>query len=217
MEVYSVANLEASLGTARTTQIGAQTSSLQFDGFNPEQGHQYQAELTSMPSAPMPVALIAEVEVRIDVDNIMREPSGQIREFVLVETDCPTTYIVRVEADTWRIEHRETEKLIAGARGDSRDCALHVFDSLNKIAHWERTLGLQNHDTKLDAADIDFHLVEIDDADIEHRVAAPDFTFDVKQDGDYVPRKTEGSQHDGSGVALLANVPWTGLQCGSPL
>ena len=184
LDVYAVEHPESSIGTARTIQVGAQTSPLQFDGFSPQQGQQYEAELTNLPAALMPVALIADAAVSNDIFALLQNTTDQIREFEFVAADSATTYVLRVDAEAWRIEHRETSKLITGARGAVPECALHIFGSLNRIAHWERTLQLQNHHTQLNPADIDFHLVDVDDKDVEHRVNSTDFTFNVQHDGD---------------------------------
>ncbi|MEO8499071.1 MAG: hypothetical protein ABI614_28740 [Planctomycetota bacterium] len=144
MEIYAASNPRSPVGNARTVQVGAQRSELEFEGFAPAADTNYEAELTTMPSEPMAVALIADQSVVDRIDKLIDEQADQIFDFALQGSAAPTKYALRVTADTWQIELRETEKLVLGAKGDFDKSAEHVFDALNKIAQWERTLQLQN-------------------------------------------------------------------------
>lgn len=184
MEIYAEGDSTTSLGTAWTTQVGAQLSPLEFNGFEPVTDSHYEAELSGMPVAPMPVALIAADSVASEIRSMLAGHADQICEFALIPEGHSTKYTLRVEDDVWKVELRETGRLLLGARGEQSQASQHIFDALNKMAYWERTLKLQNDNSKLNPDDVDFHLVDAPKDDSELRIDSSDFTFDVKQKGD---------------------------------
>ena len=181
-EIYP-AGKSVAIGNARTVQVGAQNSQLEFVGFQLAADSQYEAELTSMPSVLMSVTLIANDLIASQIDKIVRASEGEILEFLLERKVTSTKYLLRVTGDTWRIELRETEKLVLGARGDFEKSAEYIFVALNKIAQWERMVQLQNDATQLQADVVDFQLVEVGN-DGEHAINGLNFTGNVQTKSD---------------------------------
>lgn len=181
-EIYP-AGKSVAVGNARTLQVGAQNSQLEFVGFEPAADAQYEAELTSMPIAPMSVVLIANDLLTSQIDQFIKKTEEQILDFSLDKNIAATKYALRVTGDLWQIELCETEKLVLGARGDFEKSAEHIFAALNKIAQWERLLKLQNDTTKLNAKNVDLQLLEIAN-DGEHAIDGLSFTGNVQNEQD---------------------------------
>ncbi|MGQ7848065.1 caspase family protein [Granulosicoccus sp. 3-233] len=185
MELYAP-NSQQKLGHAHTTQVAAQHSMVDIEGFIPDDQVQYEAELTSMPVLRMPVGLIVEggEHEAATIDGLLTDNEDLLREFELLrDTSESVRYVLRIDAGTWRLERQANGSLILGASGDQQKSAEHVLNGLNHIADWERLLQLQNDSTEMDPAVVDFRLTECPEGGVEATVDGDEFVFNVHGSG----------------------------------
>lgn len=167
------------LGQMRSRVVGMESSSLQQPDFTLAANEQYEARLTSLP-APKTVFLLqgpamqmAEAQralqafqpVHFDLqDNV---PQAAIR----LEMTGEHIQIIRTADDARlrTIEGNDWEKMFADA-----------FEKLEQIARWEKTLKLDNQDSKINRSDVELVLVEMDEnGTVLRKTSDPEIVVDI--------------------------------------
>jgi pimeloyl-ACP methyl ester carboxylesterase len=173
-------------GEASITQVGAQTSILE-PKFTVDPGVRYQAEITSLPIAPMPVYLEGEPAGKEILQKALQALEPSLRASLGVDlTEIPeaTRYALAAEDGKFVLKQRETNFKILGAKGYTEASAKAIFfPALKQVVQWERSLALQNHSTQMNKDEVDFVFAEILDDGKEHPYQQDEITLDYVKSG----------------------------------
>ncbi|MFM7072278.1 MAG: caspase family protein, partial [Planctomycetota bacterium] len=173
------------VGHAATTQVGAQKSDLQLIDFKADSATRFQAEITTLPVPPLVVHLEGEAEGR-ELFEMTLTASGDRSFGVSLLTDSPeaTRYTLSAENGHYLLKHRETDRLIQGAKGYTQQAAEYMFAILKQVAAWERAVVLQNHSTRMNPDDVPFQFCELLGDDHAEQYAYPhgEITLDIRKE-----------------------------------
>ncbi|MDM0116134.1 caspase family protein [Variovorax sp. J22R133] len=147
-------------GVATAVQVGAQKSELQLD-FTADPTRRYRAEITSLPSAPMPLYFAGTSAQASELQNAI-DAIGNV-PVALTDVAHAASYAIEVEPGRLMLKHRETGMAIQGVEADAArpaESAAAMAPILRHVVQWERGLALQNLRTRMDTALVDFQFAE---------------------------------------------------------
>ncbi len=152
---------------------------------NADQTDQYESDILHLPIPPMAVSLMGSDHDKKQVrDALTRNPSLNV---FFPREPGPAKYLLSIEDGNYLLKHRENGQLIQEihpAQENRETCIQYVFSLLEHLERWERKLALNNPDTKLDTALVDFRLIEMLDNERFHAYEENDITLDyVKEAG----------------------------------
>lgn len=186
LAVYPESVPDQQVGTAKTTTVGLEKSTVQLD-FAGDPKAVYRGEITSFGIPPMPVLFTGSPATQA----ILQSALDADRSVGMALTDAAESaaYVIVEEPGRWLLKHRELDLLVQGVLVDqqSQDAAATAMArTLKTVARWERGLALHNTRTKLDTSLVEFIYAE----------ALPDGGDHVYASGeeivlDYVKRGTE--------------------------
>jgi len=187
LAVYTKTEASAALGRAATTQVGAQKSVLELQGFEADPTEQYEAEVTSLPMPPLAVKLTGDSAGIEFLQNSLVELSDETDRFILLTDDeTKADFTLTAEDDAFYLKWSDTEQLIQGAKGYSDYSAHFIFRALQQIGTRQRAIALQNDSTAMNTELVEFKMYEVDEQDCEHELPSNEPTFDIEQeDGEW--------------------------------
>lgn len=192
LSLYPESDRNTLAGRATTTQVGPQKSDLKLLDFEADRSTRFQAEITSLPVATLPVFLEGDSEGTAAFQKFL--DSSEDRSMGISISDVPegVRYSLVAENDCYLLKLRETGKLIQGARGYTKDSADAMFAVLKRVAAWERAILLQNHSTRMNPSDLQFRFYEVLDDDQLYEYTGIEITIDIgkEEDGWKVARGT---------------------------
>ena len=152
------------VGLARTVQVGMQRSRVDMpDGLSEPGAAQYDAEIISLPVPPMPVYLHGDPTATKALEEALT-PAVPVS---YVDSPDGVDYALEATDNELLLRHAASGVLIQGIRGTGQASAAHLMGWLKLLAQWERSLALQNFNTRMSAADLQFHVAQILDGDRE--------------------------------------------------
>lgn len=164
--IFVILDGDTTVGYAKSVTVGMQTSTLQLD-FAADTRKEYQARLLSLPTPKMPVQWIGEGMNTALVQRVLDEIKPLYFEIQMENNQVANTVApYRVEVSHQRIQlFRQTDGLclrtLLGSEWENM--LTDMFQKLEHIAKWERTIALDNKNSKLRSANVDLILTEIDD------------------------------------------------------
>jgi pimeloyl-ACP methyl ester carboxylesterase len=175
-------------GQASTTAVGPQKSEVKLD-FDADPATRFAAEVTSLPTPPMPVYFAGDTAAVGSLEKALTEDRSV--GVTLTDVEPGSRYALSMQDGELRLRQRETGVVIQRVNvGDtaSTDSARLLLPALKQVAQWERGLGLQNHGTKMDTALVDLVFDEALESGAEHRYPGSEITLDyVKTNGTWMP------------------------------
>jgi hypothetical protein len=147
------------VGTARAVQVGAQKSEIELD-FESAESARYLAEVTSLPAAPMPVALVADEATRSAVGQALGARAVPVS---VVDARDAAGYALDLSADRLTLTSTARDVEIGFAQlagGTPAQAAAWLAPALRHVMLWERCLALRNTRTALDASKVEFVFAE---------------------------------------------------------
>jgi pimeloyl-ACP methyl ester carboxylesterase len=172
-------------GTAVTVQVGPQKSELKLD-FESDPALRYRAELTSLPVAPLVVDFEGPAAAR---DALQKAIDGDGAVAAALTDSGKADYRLVTGGGTLWLEARATGLRIQGVALDpagSGGAAAGIAPVLKQVARWERSLALQNRQTRLDRGLVDFVFAEQLGEGQEHVYPEGDVTLDyAKVNGEW--------------------------------
>lgn len=142
-------------GSASVVNIGAQQSDIALD-FESAESARYQAVLTSVPAAPVPMAFAGDDQTRADVQAAL--DADDTVHVGLVTVDSPASYVLTTGDGRLTFSQASPGSEIAfvdlaGAPADRGATAL--LPTLRHVLEWERLLALQNPRTKMTTSKVE--------------------------------------------------------------
>lgn len=170
-------------GHAETTQVGPQKSELKLLDLKADPSARYQAEITSLPVAPLAIYLEGDAKDTEALQKFLAALEDRSLGIALI-TDAPegARYTLSAENNCYLLKLLETGKLIQGAKGYTKEAADYMFAILKRVATWERAMELQNRSTKMDPNDVKFKFCEVLNDYQQHEYAGPEITIDIGQE-----------------------------------
>jgi hypothetical protein len=144
-------------GSAKTIEVGTQDSILDVGDSAGDRGTRYNATITSLPVAPLLVHCAVDSAARVALQRALE--GDRAIGAALTEVTEGVHYGLAVEGDLLRFVQRDTGVLIQaakGAAGSFEPSARGILDVVKQVAHWERSLALQNRSSQIDPSQIDF-------------------------------------------------------------
>ncbi len=157
--LYPAGDPTTPAGTARAVQVGPQKSEIALD-FESAESARYVAEITSLPAAPLPVALAGDDGQRAAIEGALRQ--GGVAVSLLGAGD-PAGYALTIRDGRLALRSvaRDVEIGFAGLTGTTLERAASALAPvLQHVRQWERGLALQNPRSALDRSDVDVVYVE---------------------------------------------------------
>jgi pimeloyl-ACP methyl ester carboxylesterase len=168
LTLYPESDPAKAAGTAHTVRVAPQNSEVQLN-FTGDPTERYQAEVTSLPVAPLIVHCPADLHDR----DMLRQTLEADRtvNVLLSDVEAGTRYALAVEGGNLLLKNRERDRVIRGvslASGTMAEVAGAMLTILRSVAQWERARALANPATKLDFSQIDFEFAEQVEGAAEH-------------------------------------------------
>lgn len=168
LALYPEADPSQAAGTAHTVRVAPQRSEVQLD-FGGDPTKRYQAEITSLPVAPLLIHCAAELPDRETLRQTLE--ADRTVNVLLTDIEAGARYALAIEAGNLILKNRERDRVIRGvssASGTTAEVAGAILVFLRSVAQWERARALANTATKLDASQVDFEYAEQLDGGAEH-------------------------------------------------
>jgi pimeloyl-ACP methyl ester carboxylesterase len=149
------------VGTAAAEIVGAQASTLKLAFDASPDVLAYQAEMTSLPVPPLPVAFDGPEQVRSALEAALAD-DGTVG-IVLADRAAATEHAVIVGASAAFVVETASGRRLQGVEIDPADCAAdmpRLVTILKTIATWQRGRALDNAATRMDRSRIDMMYVE---------------------------------------------------------
>lgn len=146
-------------GTARAVQVGPQKSEIELD-FESAESARYVAEITSLPSTPVPVRFTGNDQFRSSIEEALKQRGIHVS---LIGTREAAGYGLTASEGRLALTAMAQNIEIGFARsaGDTyARAAAALAPALKQVLEWERCLKLQNHRTALDTSKVEFAFVE---------------------------------------------------------
>ena len=157
--LYPEADPTTPAGTARAVQVGPQKSEIELE-FDSSESARYIAEITSLPSAPMPVFFAGDDQTRSTVENALKQRGVHVS---LVGVREAARYALTASEGRLALTSlgRDVEIGFANAAGNTQARAAEALaPALKHVVEWERTLKLQNPRTAMDKSKVELAFVE---------------------------------------------------------
>ena len=171
-------------GHATTTQVGPQKSELKLLDIDADPAARFQAEITSLPMPPLAISLAGEATGIDSLRKFFAASDDRSMGIALMTEPEGTRYTLSAENDCFLLKHRETGKLIQGAKRYTKEAADYLFAILKRVANWERAVALQNHSTKMKPDDVEFKFCEVLEDDQQHEYSGTDISIDIGKERD---------------------------------
>lgn len=168
LALYNEKDLSHSAGTAHTTAVGAQQSSVAFDGATPAPEERFRAAITSMPASPLLVQCGADADTLALWQAALDGPDAPLAgSGVLLSAEpAGTRYGVGAsQGGGLQLQQRETGEVLREVPLAQPQALLAPLQS---IARWERLAGLENRRTQIDGSKIEFIGAEVLEDGSEH-------------------------------------------------
>jgi pimeloyl-ACP methyl ester carboxylesterase len=171
------------VGHASTTVVGPQKSDLTLD-FEADPATRFAAEVTSLPTPPMPVyaeldaATLERLRLALDADRSVN--------VMLTDVAQGSRYSLSIEQSTLLLKERDTGVVIQRvnmADAAAKESAALIVPVLKHVAQWERALALQNRGTRMDTSLVDFVFAEQVEQGPERVYPAGEVTLDYAKSG----------------------------------
>ena len=159
LALYPESDATTSAGTARAVQVGPQKSEIELD-FESAESARYVAEITSLPSAPVPVVFTGNEELRSPIEDALKQRGIHVS---LLGTRDAAGYGLTASDErlALRAMAQNVEIGFARSAGDAYARAATVLaPALKQVLEWERCLKLQNLRSALDTSKVEFAYVE---------------------------------------------------------
>ena len=181
--LYPEADGAQVVGQASTTVVGPQKSELRLD-FNADPATRFSAEITSLPTPPMPVYFAGDATTIGSLGHALSEDRSV--NVTLTDVEPGSRYALSIQNSELLLRQRDTGVVIQKvnvADAASKDSARLLLPALKQVARWERGLALQNHGTQMDTTLVDFVFDEALDGGGEHRHPGNEITLDYAKAG----------------------------------
>lgn len=169
------------IGNAEISSVGPQKSVVDLT-FTPDASARYVAEMTSVPFAPVPVFVSGDEEGIKSLKSALKPDTG------IILTDHPEgcKYGLMATDNQLHFKQLDLDALIQGVDGQKSDDATRLYTIVKQVMQWERSLALENGQTKLDPSEVDFKFHEILENGKEHAYTDEEITLDfVKRDNEW--------------------------------
>ncbi|MGK0363891.1 MAG: hypothetical protein ACI85O_000945 [Saprospiraceae bacterium] len=122
------------------------------------------AKLISLPTPPLTIALISPFQ-SINKDFLAAKKAFQPLYFDLEETSDQTQYCIKIEDNqTFQIIDNQLNTIIRTVEGNDYSAIFQdLLEHTEKIARWEKSMLLDNKNTRLDRSDVQLILTELDE------------------------------------------------------
>lgn len=162
-------------GHATTACVGAQKSTVALN-FTGDPASRYNAEIVSLPAAPVVVYADGD-EAGIDAVKAALEKDLSIGA-ILTEQAQGHRYSIVARDKQLSFSDVDRDLMIQAVRGYDESAAVALLGVIKKVVRWERSLRLQNKATRIDASLVDFWFAEKLDNGEEHRYEGNEITLD---------------------------------------
>lgn len=151
------------LGQVRSRVVGMESSSLEQPGFTLTANETYEARLTSLP-APRTVFLLKGDPTQVEETQRALQAFRPLH-FALSADAAQATCRIEVDSDRIQIFRSADNARLRTIEGTDRNKMFaDAFEKLELIARWEKTLELDNKETRINHNDVELILVELDQA-----------------------------------------------------
>ena len=168
-------------GTATTVQVGAQKSDVKLD-FASDESVRYQAEITSLPAAPVLVHFKGQAANRTALQEALHNDRSV--NVTLTDIEEGARYALVAKDGQLLLQQPDTDLLIQGVAFDDtkpEGGATAMLPILKHVVRWERSLGLQNLRTQMNPSLVDFVFAEQLENGDEHAYPAGEVVLDYAQ------------------------------------
>ena len=180
LALYAESDRSQLIGHAATTRVAPQESELELLDMDADPSARFQAEITSLPLPPLAVYLEGDAKgTKSFLEFLNASEDHSLGVALLSEAAEGTRYALLAENNRYLLKLRETGRLIQGAKGYTHASANYMFAILKQVAGWERTVGLQNHSTKMDRDCVRFRFSEVLGDDRRHEFPDGEITLDI--------------------------------------